>query len=117
LEGPEAETVVEKSLRPLLDEGADIIVLGCTHYPFLMPIISKIAGPDVKIIDPAPAVARHLVRVMAEEGLLTEEQAEEAMSRSDIAAELPYERPQNIELYSSGSLEALGNIYNLIYGD
>ena len=72
--GPEAETTVRTSLTPLLDAGADMIVLGCTHYPFLSDTIKKIASevyPDrgIDIIDPAPAVARHLMEVMAEEGI------------------------------------------------
>ncbi len=72
--GPEAETTVRTSLTPLLDAGADMIVLGCTHYPFLSDTIKKIASEvypdrDIDIIDPAPAVARHLIEVMAEEGI------------------------------------------------
>ena len=70
LDGPLAEETVRASLQPLLDAGADRIVLGCTHYPFLRKVIQRVAGPDVQIIDPAPAVARHLVEVMREEGLL-----------------------------------------------
>ena len=74
ISGPEAEEVVKASLLPLLDAGADTIVLGCTHYPFLIDTISKAAGerfPDrpVTVIDPAPAVARHLQEVMHEEGI------------------------------------------------
>ena len=72
--GPEAETTVRTSLTPLLDAGADLIVLGCTHYPFLSDTIKKIASEvypdrDIDIIDPAPAVARHLMEVMAVEGI------------------------------------------------
>lgn len=72
--GPEAESTVRSSLMPLLDEGSDMIVLGCTHYPFLSDTISRIASEahperDIKIIDPAPAVARHLIEVMEEEGI------------------------------------------------
>ena len=72
--GPEAESTVRNSLMPLLDAGADMIVLGCTHYPFLSETISKIAAEayperEIKIIDPAPAVARHLIEVMTEEGI------------------------------------------------
>ena len=75
-DGKEAEDIVRESLRPLLDEGADRIVLGCTHYPFLIETIRKVAGnlyPDREtvIIDPAPAVARHLAEVMSEEGILS----------------------------------------------
>ena len=70
LDGPEAEKTVRESLQPLLDEGADRIVLGCTHYPFLRNVIERIAGPSVQVIDPAPAVARHLEDVMRREGLV-----------------------------------------------
>lgn len=49
-------------LSPLLGTGADTIVLGCTHYPFLARLIGEIAGPNVQIIDPATAVARELAR-------------------------------------------------------
>lgn len=74
LEGDKTEAVVRDSLRPLLEEGADTIVLGCTHYPFLLPVLQKVAdelsGPGkVRFIDPAPAVAKHLVDVLAERGI------------------------------------------------
>lgn len=49
-------------ISPLLEAGADTIVLGCTHYPFLSPLIGEIAGPDVAVIDSAAAVARELSR-------------------------------------------------------
>lgn len=73
LSGPHAEQVVRASLAPLLDEGADRIVLGCTHYPFLLDTLRKVAAedshPDARFIDPAPAVARRLADVMAENGI------------------------------------------------
>ena len=68
--GPEAESIVEKSVRPLIEAGADTIVLGCTHYPFLAETIMKAAGTPVTLIDPAPAVAKHLMEVMKENGLI-----------------------------------------------
>ena len=73
--GAEAETIVKRSLAPLLDAGADTIVLGCTHYPFLADTIKKVAaahgadGNSFHLIDPAPAVARHLLEVMEAEGI------------------------------------------------
>lgn len=72
---PKAEAIVIESVEPLLDAGADTIVLGCTHYPFLSETISKIASslaPEraINIVDPAPAVARHLHEVMAEKGII-----------------------------------------------
>ena len=69
LDGPEAERVVRASLQPLLDAGADTIVLGCTHYPFLLPVIQRIADPGVRVIDPAPAVARQLMHILLERGI------------------------------------------------
>ena len=69
-----AEKTVRNSLMPLLEAGADTIVLGCTHYPFLIDTINKVANAEypqrnVTIIDPAPAVARHLLEVMKEDGI------------------------------------------------
>ena len=78
LTGIEAESIVRTSIKPLLDEGADRIVLGCTHYPFLSETIAKTATalyPDreIEIIDPAPAVARHLLDIMKTEALIHNE--------------------------------------------
>ena len=57
-------------LSPLLAAGIDQLVLGCTHYPFLRPLFAEVAGPEVEIIDPAPAVARQAGRVLAQHGWL-----------------------------------------------
>lgn len=99
--GPEAEETVSKSLKPLLDENADTIVLGCTHYPFLSDTIKKVAEDEVpereiKVIDPAPAVARHLVEVMHQEGLKIKEEG------------------FRIYLHSSGNPETLHKIYDTL---
>jgi len=76
--GPKAEAIIMESLEPLLDAGADTIVLGCTHYPFLKDTIVKVASaltPDrnVTVIDPAPAVARHLHEVMERDNIIKRE--------------------------------------------
>ena len=104
LDGPQAEETVRKSLRPLLDAGADRIVLGCTHYPFLRNVIQRIAGPDVQIIDPAPAVAKHLSEVMKEEGLL---------SSDDVAATGSVPHP-DIELVTSGDNTSAKRILSMV---
>jgi glutamate racemase len=65
----ETRRLVRESLAPLLAAGADCLVLGCTHFPFLTPLIQAEAGPDIAIIDPAPAVAAQLERRLAELGL------------------------------------------------
>ena len=70
LEGERAEKICMESLRPLLDEGADRIVLGCTHYPFLLPLMEKLVSqmelPQGRpvFINPAPAVARRTAEVL-----------------------------------------------------
>ena len=69
LDGPPAEALLRELLQPMLDAGADTIVLACTHYPFVQPLIRRIAGDGVQIIDPAPAVARQLARLLDERGL------------------------------------------------
>ncbi|MCB0638058.1 MAG: glutamate racemase [Lewinella sp.] len=69
-EDPETDTLLRTIITPMLQAGIDTLVLGCTHYPFLMPLIRRIAGPDVTIIDPAPAVARQVERQLAERGWL-----------------------------------------------
>jgi glutamate racemase len=63
-EGKETRGSLETALLPMLDQGIDTIVLGCTHYPFVIPLIKEIVGPDVRVIDPAPAVARQVARLL-----------------------------------------------------
>jgi glutamate racemase len=69
LDGPELTLMVEGYLRPMLDAGADMIVLGSTHYVFLKPLLSKIAGPNVALIETGAAVARQLARILGERHL------------------------------------------------
>jgi glutamate racemase len=62
LTGPATRALVEQYVSPLVEQGADALVIGCTHYSFLTPLIGEVAGPAVAIVDPAPAVARELRR-------------------------------------------------------
>lgn len=68
LDTPATEALLHDCLQPLLDSGIDQLVLGCTHYPFLRPVIERIVGPAVEVIDPAPAVARQVGRTLARLG-------------------------------------------------
>jgi glutamate racemase len=63
----------------MLKQGIDTVVLGCTHYPFVIPLIEQIAGPGVRVIDPAPAVARQTERLLAQHELLAEGDAPAVM--------------------------------------
>ncbi|AOY56835.1 MULTISPECIES: glutamate racemase [Desulfococcus] len=62
LGGRKTVSLVENYVTPLLEKGADTLVLGCTHYPFLSPMIKAVAGPTITVIDPAAAVAKELRR-------------------------------------------------------
>lgn len=111
LSGSEAEDVVKASLVPLLSAGADIIVLGCTHYPFLLPVLQKVAGPDIRFIDPAPAVARQLVHVLERDGMLSAGDASSALARN--ASAVP--SSPHVKLLSSGNPEPLHHLYGTIF--
>jgi glutamate racemase len=69
LGGPETRAIVTRALAPILERGADTLVLACTHYPFVIPLLKQVAGPSVRIIDPAPAIARQTGRVLDSRGL------------------------------------------------
>ena len=64
------ERIVRTKIDPLVAAGADHIVLGCTHFPHLKPLIEAVAGPGVTVVDPSPAVALQARRVLADRGLL-----------------------------------------------
>ena len=68
--GAEAERIVRERIEPLLAEGADEIVLGCTHFPHLKPLIEKVCAGRAEVIDPSDAVARQAKHVLEERGLL-----------------------------------------------
>jgi glutamate racemase len=66
MDSEEVRLLLLQYLLPMVDQGIDQLVLGCTHYPFLIPMIAEILPPDVRIIDPAPAVARQTRKVLEE---------------------------------------------------
>jgi len=70
LAGEATCSLVGQYVFPLLERGADTIVLGCTHYPFLAPVIQTLVGPGIAIIDPGQAIARELRRRLGHGGLL-----------------------------------------------
>ena len=69
LDAPDIDAMLRGFLQPILDANADTIVLACTHYPFVVEAIRRIAGPSVNVIDPSPAIARQTGRVLIEHGL------------------------------------------------
>ena len=69
LNGAETRRIVQAAVQPMVAQGADTLVLACTHYPFVIPVIAEIAGPGVQVIDPSPAIARQAARLLDERGL------------------------------------------------
>ena len=72
LDSPEAKRILQEALAPMLQSGVDTVVLGCTHYPFVLPLVTEIIGKAVPIIDPAPAVARQTGVVLRQHQLLAD---------------------------------------------
>ena len=99
LDGAAADAAVARHVQPLLDQGADTLVLGCTHYPFLAPRIQALAGPAVRVLDPAPAVARELARRLKALGLLREA-----------------ETPGAESFWTSADPQRLGRVISLLWG-
>jgi glutamate racemase len=65
LDSPQTLKILVRALEPMLEQGIDTVVLGCTHYPFVIPQIEKLVGPSVRVINPAPAIARQAARLLA----------------------------------------------------
>jgi glutamate racemase len=64
LDGPETHRILHAALDPMLAQRIDTVVLACTHFPFVIPAIQDIVGAGVRVIDPAPAVARQAQRLL-----------------------------------------------------
>ena len=92
VDGDIAKQILESALRPMLGRGLDTVVLGCTHYPFAIPQIEAICGDNVRVIDPAPAVARQVER------------------RLDTLGLLHPKNTGNVQLITSGDVSELENL-------
>ena len=74
LESNATRAILEDALLPMLEKNIDTVVLGCTHYPFVIPLIERIVGDAkrVRVIDPAPSVARQVKRLLEASGNLNQ---------------------------------------------
>ncbi|SFH38103.1 glutamate racemase [Desulfotomaculum arcticum] len=97
---PRTKAMLKVFLKPLIEAGVDTIVLGCTHYPFLRHQVEAIVGPSVQVIDTGNAVARRVVQVLSEEGLL-----------SDVSSKKGQE-----QFYTSGEPEYVEKVINNLWG-
>jgi glutamate racemase len=78
LDSPATARLLQGLVRPLLDEGCDTLILGCTHYPFIKPLLRDLVPASVSLIDTGAAVARHLQRLLSERQLLANGPAQPA---------------------------------------
>lgn len=68
LDSAATRAILEDALQPMLQKNIDTVVLGCTHYPFVIPLIQQVVGEKVRVIDPAPSVARQAKRLLEAAG-------------------------------------------------
>lgn len=100
-----SKAAVEEYVRPLIDEGCDQIVLGCTHYPFLKQDIEQVANGQAQIIDTSQAVANQVKNVLLEHELLNQNQQEglaQFFTTGDIDVAIPlfaklWQRPVEVQ--------------------
>jgi glutamate racemase len=100
LDGRETRRVLEVALLPMLEKSIDTIVLGCTHYPFVIPLIQQIVGANVRVIDPAPAVAKQTGRLLEARGMKNES-----------------ELKGKIKFYTSGDPDVLNSLLPMLFGE
>jgi glutamate racemase len=100
LNGEGTRRILEDALLPMLEKNIDTVVLGCTHYPFVIPLIQQIAGNNVRVIDPAPAVAKQTRRLLEER---------EMKNQSELKGD--------IKFYTSGNPEALKSLLPMLLGE
>jgi glutamate racemase len=100
LDGAETRAILKHELDPMLAQGIDTVVLGCTHYPFVIPMIREIVGAEVRVIDPAPAVSRQTVRLLKEHTWLAEGTAQ-----------------ANIDFYTTAAPESMQRLLPLLVGE
>lgn len=88
LDSPALRALLQRYTQPLLAAGADTLVLGCTHYPFLRPVLAAMLGPQIHLLDTGEAVARQVRRVLEREDSLSDATAPgtlECLSSADLA--------------------------------
>ena len=98
IDAPETRKILQEYLVPLQEQGIDTLVLGCTHYPFLRPLIQEICGPQVTLLDTGAAVARQTYKLLEERDLMTTKQG----------------AGKNI-FYSSGDLRLVGEVMRKLW--
>ncbi len=104
MDTPEAAALLRSFIEPMLRQGIDTLVLGCTHFPMAMAQIQAVAGPAVHLIDPSPAVARQARHLLTERALLLPEDGPPGQVRLFSTAALPGARLSQAAAHALGSV-------------
>ena len=107
LDGPEAETAIRGYVDPMLADGIDVLVLGCTHFPAMRDAFVRVVGPEVSVIDSGAAIARQTRRVLTERGWLGGEGNVASDARALKAAD---------SLWCSGDIDQFARVAEAILG-
>lgn len=100
LDGDETRHILEEALLPMLEKNIDTVVLGCTHYPFVIPLVQRIVGENVRVIDPAPSVAKQVRRLLGSRRM-----------------ENPSLMPGGVAFYTSGDPAELKSMLPMLLGE
>ena len=109
LDTPKVRAILERALKPMLAQGIDTVVLGCTHFPFVIPTIESIVGSGVRVIDPAPAIARQVERLLEANGLRGPEK------NSNLVRYLTTGDPEKLARLLSGLVGNTGEVQKLVW--
>src|SRR5688572_25072033 len=100
LDGLETRMILQDALLPMLEKNIDTVVLGCSHYPFVIPLIQQIVGANVRVIDPAPAVAKQTERLLESQWM---------KNAAGVKSEMKF--------YTSGKAEELRSLLPILLGE
>jgi glutamate racemase len=109
LDTPQVCAILERALKPMLAQGIDTVVLGCTHFPYVIPIIKTIVGPGVRVIDPAPAIARQVERLLETHGLRSPEK------KTNLVRYLTTGDPKKMESLLPGLIGGTAGVHKLVW--
>lgn len=107
LDSKKTRKILSEALIPMRAEGIDTVVLGCTHYAFVIPLIREIAGEGVRVIDPSPAVARQVKKVYGQYVL---DKNEVYTQSTTIGEQKPH------QFWSTADPKKLGNLFPQLTG-
>jgi glutamate racemase len=107
--------LIKRFTAPLLEQGADTLILGCTHYPFLVPLIIEVVGDGISLVDTGEAVARHLrsriqIELTLREQTICTESCDLAQDATDN------EKNDCTQFWSSGDSTQASRIMSLLWG-